>query len=206
MRVLIRADSSSFIGTGHIMRDLVLAKQFANADIIFATQVLEGNINFKIDEAGYKIEFLKNDSFIELNSLVKRHAIDIIIIDNYQINYSFEKKLKEQNSGLKIFVLDDSYEKHHCDILLNHNISADISRYKNLVPEHCELRCGSSYTLLREEFYTEKNKSKKDNVKSTAFIAMGGADHSNKNIEILDIIENIGDINVNVLTTVQIKI
>ncbi|HIP11896.1 MAG TPA: UDP-2,4-diacetamido-2,4,6-trideoxy-beta-L-altropyranose hydrolase, partial [Arcobacter sp.] len=32
--MLFRADSSSQIGTGHIMRDLVLAKQFKNANII----------------------------------------------------------------------------------------------------------------------------------------------------------------------------
>jgi len=36
--ILFRADSSSTIGTGHIMRDLVLAKQFQDAHIIFATQ------------------------------------------------------------------------------------------------------------------------------------------------------------------------
>ena len=48
--ILIRADSSSTIGTGHIMRDLVLAKQFPDAHIIFATQDLPGNINHKIQE------------------------------------------------------------------------------------------------------------------------------------------------------------
>ncbi len=50
MNILIRADSSSYIGTGHIMRDLVLAKKFLKDQIIFATQDLEGNINHKIKE------------------------------------------------------------------------------------------------------------------------------------------------------------
>ena len=58
MNILIRADSSN-IGTGHIMRDLVLAKQYKNENIIFATQDLVGNINHKIIEAGYKIELFK---------------------------------------------------------------------------------------------------------------------------------------------------
>ena len=52
MNILIRADSSSYIGTGHIMRDLVLVKQYKNENIIFATQDLIGNVNYKIVEAG----------------------------------------------------------------------------------------------------------------------------------------------------------
>jgi hypothetical protein len=59
MNILVRADSSSYIGTGHIMRDLVLAKQYKNENIIFATQDLVGNINHQIIETGYKIELLK---------------------------------------------------------------------------------------------------------------------------------------------------
>ena len=50
--ILFRADSSSFIGTGHIMRDLVLAKQYKTENIIFAVRELDGNINYKIDEEG----------------------------------------------------------------------------------------------------------------------------------------------------------
>ncbi|OCL94470.1 UDP-2,4-diacetamido-2,4,6-trideoxy-beta-L-altropyranose hydrolase [Arcobacter porcinus] len=209
MNILIRANSSSYIGTGHIMRDLVLAKQYLNDNIIFATENLDGNINHKIIEAGYKIELLKSNNFDELNELIKKLNIDMIIIDNYEINYNFEKKLKELNPSLKIFVFDDTYEKHYCDILLNHNIYADEKRYKNLVPYNCELRCGSKYTLLREEFLEAKKQTKKikKNKKiKTIFVAMGGADHTNKNIKILRIIKkfrknNKEKIVVNLFTT-----
>ncbi|RUM68118.1 MAG: UDP-2,4-diacetamido-2,4,6-trideoxy-beta-L-altropyranose hydrolase, partial [Sulfurospirillum sp.] len=35
-KILFRADSSSQIGLGHIMRDLVLAGQFRDDEILFA--------------------------------------------------------------------------------------------------------------------------------------------------------------------------
>ncbi|MCG3717625.1 UDP-2,4-diacetamido-2,4,6-trideoxy-beta-L-altropyranose hydrolase [Aliarcobacter butzleri] len=206
MNILIRADSSSYIGTGHIMRDLVLAKKFSKDQIIFATQDLEGNINHKIKESNYNIEILNNNNFEELNKLIKKLNIDMIIIDHYEINYDFEKKLKEQNSKLKIFVFDDTYEKHYCDILLNHNIYADEKKYTNLVPKDCELKCGTNYTLLREEFLEAKKQKqtiKKENRLKTLFIAIGGADHKNLNITILKNIKIVckKNIKVNLVTT-----
>ena len=192
------------------MRDLVLAKKFLKDQIIFATQDLEGNINHKIKESNYKIAILKNNNFKELDELIKKLNIDMIIIDHYEINYNFEKKLKEQNSKLKIFVFDDTYEKHYCDILLNHNISADEKRYTNLVPKDCKLQCGAKYTLLREEFLEakkQKNTIKKVTKLKTIFIAMGGADHKNLNIKILKTIKKVckKNIKVNLVTTIANK-
>ena len=124
----------------------------------------------------------------------------MIIIDNYDIDYNFEKKLKEDNSSLKIFVLDDTYEKHFCDILLNHNIYADEKKYKNKVPKHCELRCGAKYTLLRDEFLGVNKKNK------TIFLGLGGADHKNLNIKILKLVEKFKkSLKVNLVTTTANK-
>jgi len=209
MNILIRADTSNSIGTGHIMRDLVLVKQFIHDNIIFATQNLNGNINYKIAEEEYKLVILKNNNFEELNQLIKELNIDMIIIDHYNINYNFEKELKKENPNLKIFVFDDTYERHHCDILLNHNIYAKEGKYKKLVPKECELRCGSKYTLLREEFKDakiQKTKEIKDKKIKTIFVAMGGADHSNINIDILKVLnkvrkKNKRNIKVNIVST-----
>jgi len=204
MNILFRADSSSSIGTGHIMRDLVLAKQYANDDITFAVRNLSGNINNKIDEAGHKKIILKTNNFEELNSLIQKLSIDMIVIDHYDIDYDFEKKLKKHNTNLKIFVFDDTHEKHYCDVLLNHNIYANEEMYKNLVPQKCELRCGAKYTLLRDEFLLEKQKGRKnmnDKEKLNVFIAMGGADHSNKNIKILEVLKGFANLHAHVVTT-----
>jgi len=200
--ILFRADSSSKIGTGHIMRDLVLAKQYEEDNITFATQNFKGNISYKIKEAKYKIEILKSNKIKELDLLIKKLQINMLVIDSYDIDYKFEKKLKKLNPKLKILSLDDTYQKHHCDILLNHNISANVKKYKNLIPKECELRCGAKYTLIRDEFKKEKKKKlKKNNKKKTIFLAMGGTDHSNINITILKVLKNFTNIKVNVVTT-----
>ena len=192
--ILFRANSSSDIGTGHIMRDLVLAKEYIYNRVIFATEDLEGNINHKIKEANYDIEILKSNSIDELDRLIKRLDVDMIVIDNYDIDYDYEKKLKTLNPKLTIMVLDDTYEKHYCDILLNHNISANKSKYRDLVPKHCELRCGREYRLVRDEFKKEKNGK-------NLFLAIGGSDPHQLIPTILNTFAKYLNININVVTS-----
>ena len=202
MNILFRVDSSFTIGTGHIMRDLVLSSQYKNDNIIFATQNLSGNINYKVIESGYKVEILKSNKSNQLIKLIKKFKINLLVIDHYEIDYKYEKKIKDK-TGVKILSFDDTYEKHYCDILLNHNINATKKKYKDLVPKNCKIKCGSKFTLLREEFYKEKaKKQKKLNQKTkNVFIAMGGADHSNINIDILKVIKKFKNLNINIVTT-----
>lgn len=194
-KILFRVDASSSIGTGHIMRDLVLASQYDEEfEIIFATQLLEGNLNSKILESGYAVENLSSNSVEELDSLIKRLQIEMLVIDHYEIDCEFEKKLKSLNPKLTILSFDDTYEKHYCDILLNHNISAQKDRYKGLVPSYCELRCGEEYTLLREEFIEQKEKK-------NVFVAMGGSDHSNINTKVLSVLKTFEQLEIHIITT-----
>jgi UDP-2,4-diacetamido-2,4,6-trideoxy-beta-L-altropyranose hydrolase len=205
-KILFRANSSSTIGTGHIMRDVVLAKKYAKKGhtVIFATQNLDGNINDKILDEGFSLEILKSNSKKELKELIKRLHIDFIVFDSYKIDDKFEKYIKEK-TGVKILSFDDTYQKHYCDILLNHNISADKKKYKKLVPQNCKVKCGVKYTLLRDEFYKEKNKRYKPNKKFTFFVAMGGADTTNLNIKLLKILKKFDNIKVNIVTTTANK-
>lgn len=200
--ILFRSDSSSSIGVGHVMRDLVLASQFENAKIFFASQDLEGNINYKIEEQNFELKVLQSNDIEEVVSLIKEYEIDMIVIDSYSIDYNYEKALKEK-VNVEIFSLDDTYEKHYCDILLNHNIYADKKKYKNLVPPTCELRCGSEYMLLRDEFILakQKNEAKTLQKEKNVLVAMGGSDHSNINIEILRVLENFPELYVDIITT-----
>tara|TARA_Y100000590_G_scaffold459624_1_gene617178 strand:+ start:1757 stop:2674 length:918 start_codon:yes stop_codon:yes gene_type:complete len=200
--ILFRTDSSDKIGTGHIMRSLVLANQFKNDKITFAVQDLPRNINYRIKNAGYNIEILKSDDINELIQLINKYKIDLIVIDHYGINYKDERKIKDK-TNIKIFSLDDTYKKHCCDILLNHNIGANPLKYKELVPQNTELRCGQKYSLIREEFKKEKktkNFQEKGHLKKI-MVSMGGTDALNLNIEILKVLMRFKNIEVNIVST-----
>jgi len=204
MTILFRVDASSEIGIGHIMRDFVLAKQFPNTKIFFATQELKGNINHKIIESGYEIVNLKTNDKNELLEVLKAQKIDLLVIDHYQIDHNYERYIKE-HFNVRILSFDDTYEKHHCDILLNHNISADKKRYKGLVPDNCELRCGTKYTLLREEFFKIRKRKKKRQKKKVIFLSMGGSDVYNYNFRILKLLKKFKNIEVTLATTTANK-
>lgn len=193
MNLLIRADSSSAIGLGHIMRDVVFAAQHPQDTVRFACQNLSGNI---IDQIPYPVDLLTSNDPDELIALIREQNIDRVVFDHYGIDAVFEKKIKDA-CGVTVLSFDDIYEAHYCDILLNHNISADPTRYRGLVPEQCELHCGAEYTLIRDEFKTEKqiHREKLYDI----FIAMGGTDPSNATMKILS--STSDDLSVCVITT-----
>jgi len=193
MNLLIRADSSSSIGLGHIMRDVVFAAQHPQDTVRFACQNLSGNI---IDQIPYPVDLLTSNDPDELIALIREQNIDRVVFDHYGIDAVFEKKIKDV-CGVTVLSFDDTYEAHYCDILLNHNISADPTRYRGLVPEQCELHCGAEYTLIRDEFKTEKQIHREKLY--DLFIAMGGTDPSNATMKILSTLSD--DLRVCVVTT-----
>jgi len=199
--VLIRADSGFLVGAGHIMRTLALAKRdFKKDKIFFVTKNLKGNLNRKIKNFGYKIIYIKKDSIREFLKIIDKTKANTLIIDHYEIDYRFEKILKQNRPKTELIAIDDLYKKHYCDILINHNIYAKKEKYKNLTKKSCKIRCGIKHILLRDEFIKAKKILKRENRKFTLFLAMGGADTANLNIKILEILKDF-DVFVNVVTT-----
>jgi UDP-2,4-diacetamido-2,4,6-trideoxy-beta-L-altropyranose hydrolase len=201
MNVLFRVDSSSKIGLGHLMRCLVLAGQYKKDNIIFATQDLEGNANQKIIDQSYKLILLGDNSTDEICKKIALLHINNVIFDHYGIDDKFEKIVKER-TGVQILSFDDTYEKHYCDILLNHNIYANAEKYKGLVPEFCEIRCGKEYTLIRDEFKRIKIRKRPINKeKSIIFVSLGGSDAGNIGLIVLEVLIGLNNITINFATT-----
>lgn len=200
MKVLIRVDASTAIGSGHVMRCLTLANRLKkeNNDIYFVMRDLAGNLIELVEKAGFAVFILPRvakqtdlngyenwltvkvaTDAAETLSVVKEKlgTVDRVIVDSYAIDYRWESALREV--AKEIMVIDDlANRRHDADILLDQNFYLDKdTRYNGLVPANCKLLLGPENALLREEFYTEKKRLRQRDVNiKNILVFYGGSD------------------------------
>lgn len=216
MRIAFRADASQIIGSGHIMRCLVLAECLRDKgdEIFFICRQLPGNIIGVIEKKGFKVfylpyDFNENDRLSKTdlyaswlgtslekefkdtkNYLMKIGKIDWLIVDHYALDERWENGLREYVRH--IMVIDDlASRKHDCDLLLDQNYYANMSvRYTGLVPAKCQLLLGPKYALLRNEFIAARARAKiRDGNVKRILIFLGGADYTQETKKVLQGLE-----------------
>ncbi|MDH5716650.1 MAG: UDP-2,4-diacetamido-2,4,6-trideoxy-beta-L-altropyranose hydrolase [Spirochaetia bacterium] len=189
MKIIFRADASVEIGTGHVMRCLTLAEALKEkqAEVEFICLDLPGNLASFIKTKAFAINMVSNN--LQALSILEEKRPDWLIIDNYDIDESWEKKTRPFVK--KIMVIDDlANRKHDCDILLDQNYGAEELGYEKIVPPNCKLLLGPKYALLRKEFLEARDKIRQDkNDKyeiNKIMIFMGGSDPENITEKALD--------------------
>lgn len=208
--VFIRADASSLIGSGHVMRCLTLAQRLhkeENAKVVFIMRRLSGNLIDLVRKHGFDVLVLPpadQDYELEdyglwltvpmevdaqqtikvLQHYLQEHGCDVVdrlIVDSYALNEQWELMLRPYCR--EIMVIDDlPNRRHDCDILLDQNfyLNKDV-RYAGLVPENCKMLLGPEHALLREEFYeAKKNLRKRDGNIKNILVFYGGSDLTNE--------------------------
>jgi len=189
--ILIRADSSSRMGSGHIMRCIILAKGLKEVDsdvtVFFASQDLESNVNYKIIEASCVLCDLQSNSIEELLSLCEELDITLLIVDSYDIDYDDEEKIVKNTKSMVLF-FDDIFREHCCDMVVNHGMHVKREMYNGLLAHNTKLFCGSSTTLLRDEFFNVYNNPVKNN---NIAIILGGNDVLNLSAKIASLLLEI---------------
>ena len=210
MLAVIRADASTSIGSGHVMRCLTLAhrlKKEKNAKVVFVMRVLPGNLIGVVEKQGFEVLRLPpaNQKYslngyglwltvpmdvdaqqtIEiLQHYLQEHGCDVadrLIVDSYALDEQWEQVLRPYCN--EIMVIDDlANRRHDCDILLDQNfyLNKDV-RYAGLVPEYCKMLLGPEHALLREEFYeAKKHLRKRDDTIKNILVFYGGSDLTNE--------------------------
>lgn len=226
MKVAIRVDASSQIGSGHVMRCLSLAAKLQkehNAQVYFVMRRLAGNLFSLVQDKGYSVLPLlaeqteqkligyekwltvpvEQDAKETIAELRTIGTVDLLVIDSYAIEVIWENIVRPYVK--KIMVIDDlANRKHDCDLLLDQNLYEDMHiRYNHLVPSHCQLYLGPKYALLRDEFYkARKTIRQRNGTIQNILVFYGGVDATNetgKALRSLEKIRNTDNVTVNVI-------
>jgi UDP-2,4-diacetamido-2,4,6-trideoxy-beta-L-altropyranose hydrolase len=178
VKVAFRVDSSSEIGTGHLMRCLTLglALREAGTDSLFMSRNLEGNLNTRVRAANFDLVELPapvpgrlravgedepthaawlrvdwhEDAAQTRDALLTRSGpLDWLITDHYALDARWERTLAAH--ARRHMVIDDLADRaHECNLLLDQNFAPEMpTRYRRHVPAGCVQMLGPTYALLQ---------------------------------------------------------
>ncbi len=175
MKIVFRVDSGSHMGIGHVMRCLTLAHELKkkNHQISFITKnhknfsekaiadhfpvsVIDSgvprdlSVSERYDYANWLGESWQSDLEKTNKILEGIGQVDLVIVDHYSLGKDYEQGLKCS----KVMAIDDLMNRsHHCDLVLDQNITADQKRYDQLVEKKgAKLLMGPPFAMLRPEF------------------------------------------------------
>lgn len=147
-KIFIRADGSADLGTGHIMRMLVLSRSLGamNCSVTFLMKTLDGLGIGMVRDAGFPV-LLLDDTDDEAHRVGACGGT--LIVDHYGIDEAY---LETVRTGVdRVIAIDDLADRRYpVDMVINQNLGAETFRIKAL-PE-TRLLLGPSYALLRDQF------------------------------------------------------
>jgi UDP-2,4-diacetamido-2,4,6-trideoxy-beta-L-altropyranose hydrolase len=203
--LLIRADASIAIGTGHVMRCLALAQawQDAGGKAIFALAENTPSVDARLRTEGFEIRMLKAvlgslDDAEETASLARQYRASWVVADGYKFGADYQSNLK--SDGLKLLFLDDyGHAGHYCaDLVLNQNVKTE-DLYQDREPE-TRLLLGPRFALLRREFAGWRDW--KRTIPQTArhvLVTMGGSDPANLTRRVVEAIWSLPQLQATVV-------
>lgn len=113
---------------------------------------------------------------------------DWLVVDHYALDQRWEMAMQPYYK--KLLVIDDLADRtHHCDLLLDQNVSRQPQDYVRLVSPLCQVLTGPRYALLRPEFATLRpfslHRRHAHPVLRKLLISMGGVDQANATGQVL---------------------
>lgn len=198
MKILCRADASHYLGTGHVMRQLTLARALldAGSDVAFFCRTHPGHLGEFISQQGFDCHLypVQSETILgapadtdarQVAKLATQIGADWVFVDHYGADATWERQ-----QPVPVLAVDDMFDRPHaCQILLNQNLGTTKDQYTGLVTPHTLCLMGAEYALLRPEFRDLRGKAltrRAQNTLQHILITMGGSDQPNATGWVLD--------------------
>lgn len=206
LKLLIRADGSARMGTGHVMRCLSLAQGWRRAGgeagfvLAEATPALEQ----RLQDEGINITRLDAPAgsaadAAETARLARGRGAEWVVADGYHFDAAFQQAIKA--AGLQLLVVDDfGRAGPYCaDYILNQNFHAMAELYTRRAP-HTRLLLGTRYALLRQQFDDWRGWNREfPAVARKVLVTLGGSDPDNVTGQVVEALAQISGLEVKVL-------
>jgi len=209
VQLLIRADASATIGTGHVMRCLALAQawQSQGGAVTFLMADAAPALSARLETEGMEVIYHPHPSGDETDSqhtisLAQTLKSDRIVVDGYHFGATYQRTLKE--AGLKVLFIDDNghAEHYYADWVLNQNIHAHEALYSRREP-YTQLLLGTSYVLLRKEFWPWRVWQRQiPPVAHKVLVTLGGSDPDNVTLLIMKVLQQVAVPDLEVIVVV----
>lgn len=207
--IVIRADASTRIGTGHVMRCLALAHawQDVGGTVHFLCAEIPDGLAARLTSENIVLHRLQASpgscaDAEQTVSLAQQLGAEWVVEDGYHFGTDYQQAIKD--AGLRLLAIDDYGHAGHyvADLVLNQNIYADESLYPSRAPT-TELLLGTDYVLLRREFLPWKGWRRTiPDVARKILVTMGGGDPDNQTLKVIRAIQQITDLDLSVIAVV----
>lgn len=209
MRIIFRADAATWIGTGHIMRCMTLAKalQGQGAQCEFVCKEFSGSLIKELREKEFVVhtlpvlrtfteaskkaeQKLPHSHWLDTNEVEDaEQCLDIlsseptswVVVDHYALAAKWEQICSKLTK--RLMVIDDLADRpHHCDVLLDQTYGRQKASYAVHIRKPCQMLLGTKYALLRPEFVDLRKESldrRSSSKVKNILISMGGIDQAN---------------------------
>jgi UDP-2,4-diacetamido-2,4,6-trideoxy-beta-L-altropyranose hydrolase len=201
--LIIRADASVAMGTGHVMRCLALAQawQDEGGECIFAVAKADPSIEERLRSERLEIVTITASAgspqdaaqFVELAG---KHHARWAVVDGYQFDIEYQRTLKA--AGLKLLLVDDTGHAgaYVADMVLDQNAHATENFYQRRGP-YTRLLLGSRYAMLRREFKPWGEwKREIALLARKVLVTVGGADPGNVTAPVIHALRLLADDNL----------
>jgi len=215
--LIIRADATLKIGSGHLIRCLVLAQAWKNLGgrVIFVTYCERNMLKKRILKEGVEVFPVESphpnpSDLQQILSILKTYTVNLgcstkksqesppwLILDGYHFDKNYQQVVHK--AGYRLLVIDDLHNLsyYYADILLNQNLHAEYIQY-HVKPDTC-LLLGAKYILLQKKFLRYQTWIRPiPKIASKILITFGGSDLTDATSKILKMMIHWSDVNFDI--------